>query len=1747
MNSIYKVRLWTKFKIESLFVFIGTNISDNIKKILDKIQNNNNIIETDKSKLIDIFGKNYEKILGIDKSNKIIFIYKTINKDDNINIVCKKILVYLEDYLNITNIEEIYLWSYKKIKNEELLNLQFINNCFKKDNKIDFTKFQEYVKNFFNMNIENNLNYNIIDKSIAFKLLSDNSKQLYQNKIIESLLFKYVDDSYFEYIQYNPTTKSNNNNEKIKTLTINSYFDLTISFFDIKDDIIDLITIKDFENNINKEIYFPLYKKKSTDFKSIKTFINELDIIEKDINNYNFINNTKINKYISFLSLKGNELNFNKKHNLSLLFDKIHASNDIPFIKFKSSNNVFYKINKESLLTINSKDIDKWTIYKNIYGKSTNINYIVFKMILGSNSYCTLSISDVFIYDIKFNIKMGENITIELINLFYNKINKILEFVKNLYPDVLITLANENNLKIINLITYNSIQFEKMIVKYNNIKDVVTSKMYPYFNIIPNPDKNILHLQYKKIDNYAKFNDINAFITQHHGIPQLDLITRIQQVYTLSKEEAEKALLNWSSINEVEINTNANSIKIKPKNDNFVNIKLKLNEVVDTRFLISGLQNYHTEDIIIKLIRIILELTNDKLKLTKINIDNFDNQMFDNKNKGPTFEDLSEELKSEKYEEDEDDYIDDEYENAFNEALDAFSEFSKKVDEVDNNENKESKSKNKDREDSILSMSKKGKMSGYVLNKLKEADKDLFEYDPSQSPVRKDYAQMCGWVDTRQPIVINEEEKKKIDLISSDSYNGFIKTGSKKDTANKNYYICPKIWCPKSRVPMTYNDYIKNDKKCPYQDINEEPILFSAKYWGNDTNSALQKPSYIGILKDAHPNHYCLPCCFKLQQNNRLKTKTCKTNLEELNSKVNVNSKKSVSVAESKIIDKDLYGNPKYIKGEHYFPLELSRIGLLPKEIMELLGNKKCGNLANGTGLMEGIVNCYARVGIIHSTHSFISCISTLLNIPDLLNTIINKLTIEKYLMLENGKMLRLFINDNYDIHISENFKEFKTWFLRQKSYISKYNLLYKVKKNLESLESDIFTKNSFDIQTYKYIVREFMIYNSYKHFILYLQNDELIKDHSTLLDLINIEHDYINTERAHIIIINVDPVTNKSVILCPFNKNVKETVNLNNEFIFIIKTNQYYEPLSEIYFDGRIEKKFRFKYNESTNEIKNIINYYINNCGKKIDEITSESIVSYLESIELSTKNYVIDYNFKVRGVILKNNLYIPFKNKISIYNVSKNTFIYYNDILHYKCLLDIEKIKTILKNLEKYTKDEYYKISKIIVDKNDQINAVIINNEKTVIPLLFNKNLEYYQTFENDLEIFINYKIEDKRTSIMNIINENNLLFDFFFQNIQSYINNDNDIKSEIDFLINKQNPFPKNYRRKKLLNILENINKNILIKSTDSQQAKIIIENICKNNLSKNCIYPCELNSTCLKGIPDEYLEKFIFNMIETLLLGNNINIVSKIFGIIPNEVLLDQHDINNNKIIDLIEYQKNPLRLLSEHLDTITDNYIFENLNNIDLLKIYINERTEYLPVPIKWKKIFNNYNIIENEKYNFMYLYTLFNNINDYVNPNKKTSIEIMKSIVIKNIINNYLNDDIFNKLMENPSFEANINKKLTIKPSLDVILTIINSTNYYPSNYEISLFADMIGVNVIVIGRQTLKNPDSIYVYHNNNQYTVFLYTSLDSTCKTNKFNQFDLFVKNKKKIIFNKSEISEEINTIIEKKKKVYEIEVSE
>jgi hypothetical protein len=1791
-SPYFKVKAWLTDTTYKLFVFVGEQTGA-VQKILTKLEQQKSattplLTENEKATVIQAFGLKYEDVLGVkyfsNPNATVIYVSAMIYPDDNISWLKRKLFATLQKDLQVDSHDDFYVWLNKKVPLTHAIVQTFLTNAFQTDKRISYDQYETKVHNFFSVNVPKR-EVQFIDKQQALSFITDDIPKTFIN--IEPMFFKYANDVYFEYLNYDPLKEANYHTKQpsqtVDTLNIishDAYLVESLGLDQSTDDVLHLMTNNNFQRltdtfNLSKSQvsklltkYFPYAtESKSQDYKSntIK-FFNVINDAETKVHTHKVTEGHTVGSFVNFLHLRVNELNFNKRMDLERLFETLVTSKDIPFIKFKSLNNIYYKVHKETVVPLKPMLLGKWTENKiNQFGKTYDTSYILLKVQYSKDVYCSLLIFDNLCYDIKFSFGSMMRETIKDINKFLYKIDNIIAQVQSVYEHADIppsdkgfatSVANDSNTKVLRWLMTNNIKSDKLNMNYQNFSKIIQNRLFSFFNVIRNPNKNIMHLQYKKVDNYLKYENIQVFITNNFVKDKEETLKRIVNEFVISREDAEKEYDRWFAQNELEVMKVGDRTFIKPKNDNFVNIKVRLTSSVDMNFNIEGAKNNNIQERIIHLLVILMEISNQKNVIDdkgaikgdslSAKVDNFlygnstsskspsrsssykDTQIFTKrsfKDSGSEFDDDFNDFEALEefgtYDDLGDMYEDDDDLRALEQEFLKETNAVAALNPVQNVKvNKATSAKLFDDDDNANTGDEDSVMKSYFMNMLKSADRDLIDYKvPKGDKSQKSYSRVCQWNGKRQPVVVNTDELAKIQQYNKNIK--YIKTGSTPELQEKNFYLCPQVWCPKSKIALTYNDYKnKYNESCPFPDIEEKPILLVQNYWGKG-EEGLTREHFPGFL-DAftHPKKFCLPCCFKKEakegSKNKQKENTCKNqwNNEAQNEE-----------------EPEIVGNEKYIKAEFVVPLEVSRYGLLPKEFSDLVGNTVCGNGTDGKGLMNDKTNCLLRKGVSQKTQSFLHALLFLLDNPKIttvssfLKHFNQHVSVERFVALENGKVMKLFIKREFDIFDPHNFQSFIAWFLdvKQQSYIKLYKL-QEIANTLSGLatKKQYFTTDEQQLPTNKHIIREFLIYNAYIHFIKYVNDMSIEKNFNLLIDYVQTESKWLNIKNYNIVVIEHEPAEGKTHMICPFNRNAKMLFDLTDPFVFIFKQNNYYEPLAHVKVThGDLMVRTNFLLKTSPEPIKKLVQFYMQNCTTDNSMSFAQDIELYVRSLGLRTKRFVIDYSFRVCGFLTKKaNLFIPLKTKVDVYDLYNSQFVYYDEIPNYKCRLGGDEIEHIFKKLYKYTTDDFYKLNTIVMAKDGKRVVGVLLNKDHFVPINYveEEDSKYInEVIEDDLNIFIGNEKMDIRKARIQRDQEKKTMYKKFAEEIVEVINKSKTANKEYQFLSDPTNPFPVPFKHQKLLNLMESVIDNSKLFKDMSKTQDIM---------------------------------RFANQYIEELLIATNGNsqsiILKQLFGLKkkfkkqPHELIFDQKDVIDGKLNEKIKFIQNPYASLMARLDDHMKDYVLdlEEHNDFDNFKRYINPNTTYEDVPYKFRKILPDYLLVNYDNYTINTLYDLFLRIAKTRGVVNIIDMSVLKNVVLKQVGIAYKHNDL-ELFFENASYQYNEKVMKLKKSTMENILTIIESMNYYPSFFELMVLSEIAKVNVIIIGRKRKNNEEGIDVYHNNSSHFLVVEHSYD------RFNYRDIFkivIKGAKtatpKILFRKHELSKPLVVLVEKAK---------
>ena len=918
-----------------------------------------------------------------------------------------------------------------------------------------------------------------------------------------------------------------------------------------------------------------------------------------------------------------------KNINLEEVFNKLHSTQILPFIQFYDDiNHIYYKVLKKH--DIPESYIDEWTNLDKVPNHSYILLYSLIDKTL--NSYAKLMIDAEGIIKVIYVLDINENISYNIIENHLNNIRTDLQkYTKIKFTPVIERLALKTS----------------VIIKDANIKSLskYLSNLLPIFKISGKNrrNKDILDIQFKRVEKYGEVKNIVdviktkidldipiqdiIFELQEYGIDEnevIDIYNRLlDSPLQYSQTRNKKDYKNLGLVLQIsKISTKRYSIYI----ENAINIS----EIQSCLFWIrSAIINSKQTEKVKEEIPDIEELINDRLLIEHpISVSRVSPESHISSSSSRRIHSSS-------------------------------SSRSSRIHSI-------SRASPSESETSVLSLGGAiGKDYNRYLNNI------LQDTDPLIFSKTKNYSRKCQVSDLRQPVVITKEQKKKIDEMGySDGYDNYLEYGSSEN--NQNVYICPKIYCPGSQIPLSYEKYKKLGEKCPNPE--EEPILlYESQLWNNDPTLK----HYIGFLKERGYNNLKLPCCFKKEQKIKDSVTVKKQDVEE----------------DTYIIDK--------IKIN-----EVGRYGTIPSELHNFLYKGVPYSLCKNTVKTK---ECLLRIGIGLTKDSLMESIAYLLSFnskSDLIEHIYKTLDPFTFMCLENGNILTYFMDENSVIpeDNQNKFKELKKWLEKHDKYVKLFNL----QEIRDSLSEKI--ENINENIKYK-ISRQLAIYNSFYNFLRYLK-DDINKNPYLLFDL-------VRNYGALMVVWNRESQDLIS-LRCPYTVKNKSWFSGQKDIPYILvmqQENSYYEPLVIVEQKREIIQKIAFTKFEKLESLiskcpdmmkyEDSIIHNIYTLSKWIDFI--------LGSNKYKLDRLVLDENHNGIGIFLENNIYITFPklsqfsliNLIDICNIKHITFL--EDIQSQVYNIKIDDIN-IYKLFQKKIKLISFGMDiGVIEQSNDQSNDIL------------------------------------------------------------------------------------------------------------------------------------------------------------------------------------------------------------------------------------------------------------------------------------------------------------------------------------------------------------------------------------------------------------------------------------------------------
>ena len=559
--------------------------------------------------------------------------------------------------------------------------------------------------------------------------------------------------------------------------------------------------------------------------------------------------------------------------------------------------------------------------------------------------------------------------------------------------------------------------------------------------------------------------------------------------------------------------------------------------------------------------------------------------------------------------------------------------------------------------------------TNYLLDKLQKADKNLFSDNYARFKCQSQ----------EQPIVLSEQEKQYIESTNQAHYDNIL--GYSSDSKTMNYYTCPRLWCPKSNVPLPVDD---PNAKCPE---NEEPMQF---FWGNDKN----KKRYVKLIKPK--DGLSFPCCKKRDPGAK-----------------NLNKTQTPNVANIDNEDVDNKDNENYLMN-HIAPIDKNRFGTIPEYLHKLMFKEKNISFDTCSKVLHKTHACIVRQGIQNNKHdSFIVCLATVLNFntkKDLIRDIRKKLDLLTFISLNNGFVCKSFMS------IREIVPEDNVSLQKQFQNFQKTKLF-----NLNTNKTNI--------------SRSLNIFKSYQTFLQYISGEK-----SPTIDPLYFYELIRNLYDVHLVVWEKDIKTEELFFNCP-----RQTLiygDFNPRVAMFIKEGEYYEPLvlkmrntayeSYFYINDYPQLKSMMSKCHSSSEISNnatfkniyilqnwvhenkifknydtfVINKVFINDDLTIDKLmTKGGILLTIPTIGISFLPELLELKIQPKNVLFYSDV-VDTKMEINVLKSDISIFLKKCDDLGIKIFIGSEN------NQSSETDDKYN--TQLLLKKNNLNNGIIIHTNK-------------------------------------------------------------------------------------------------------------------------------------------------------------------------------------------------------------------------------------------------------------------------------------------------------------------------------------------------------------------------------------------------------------------------------------------------
>lgn len=562
----------------------------------------------------------------------------------------------------------------------------------------------------------------------------------------------------------------------------------------------------------------------------------------------------------------------------------------------------------------------------------------------------------------------------------------------------------------------------------------------------------------------------------------------------------------------------------------------------------------------------------------------------------------------------------------------------------------------------------------YLLVQLKQADPALFDYR-TRAHARKKYSMHCQG--SRQPVVVTPAELATYDAALRDpkrrygTYGKAVLYGSTPELAARNAYICPPVWCPKGRLPLSLAEFEALGRRCPLAD--DEPMVFSDfdywKYVDRRTGEVRHKQRFVGFNDGSgHPDGLCMPCCFSMPKDddNQLCTAAMRVRLglapeEEEEGAEQAHGKVPAAAAGD--------GNQKYILGD-VVTLLPGRFGLLPAWVDRLFGNASDtrGSRVYGAGFMTPKTRAFLRVGpaVANTQQPFLECMVQLLGNPaarsaaQLVELLVQRLTPEAFVAAADGMVMRTFASlvarGIRAVHLPSPVPALVRFLEASPEYVRSYSL-QPVLQRAKALPRD----SSADADGS--IARELRIYSAFRAFRDYLLDPAVVKTPDVVGGVFQLTLPWLNPHRYAFCFVYAD----QGMVVAPPASDAQQAPASLVAFVLASMSRQVYEPISFVSLRATAGGKGKLQsvLHHERDAVARVLDAAAAAPRPQDDDPLHRTFLAIHELGEF-VRHVVVSYDRAAVGLVCAHGLVVPLARPCALPPLSLGqTYVYEDDVL--------------------------------------------------------------------------------------------------------------------------------------------------------------------------------------------------------------------------------------------------------------------------------------------------------------------------------------------------------------------------------------------------------------------------------------------------------------------------------------------------